>query len=130
MRFSVEQEVSRGTAEDRPSLGLFGLLRKDSAYGKQASEQAKTKTKHKVTFNLQKNQTRKASRDPDGKCYKYLFLPLCEKFQVMIFISIFKSCPFCPLCQCVNLGLEETVFLFLTQMCLDEFKMGQNHRQI
>lgn len=57
----------RGTADDRPSLGLFGLLRKDSAHGKQASEQAKTKTKHKVTFNLQKNQTRKASKDQDGK---------------------------------------------------------------
>ncbi|XP_056005277.1 regulator of G-protein signaling 12-like isoform X4 [Ostrea edulis] len=72
-----DNEVSRGTAEDRPSLGLFGLLRKDSAYGKQASEQAKTKTKHKVTFNLQKNQTRKASRDPDEE----KFLELLSKAQ-------------------------------------------------
>lgn len=65
----------KGTAEDRPSLGLFGLLRKDSAYGKQVSEQAKSKTKLKVTFNLQKNQTRKASKDQDGKSVR-LFVSL------------------------------------------------------
>ncbi|XP_061194561.1 regulator of G-protein signaling 12-like isoform X2 [Saccostrea echinata] len=74
---SREKEALKGTAEDRPSLGLFGLLRKDSAYGKQASELAKTKTRHKVTFNLQKNQTRKSSRDPDEE----RFLELLTKAQ-------------------------------------------------
>uniref|UniRef100_A0A8W8MP22 Regulator of G-protein signaling 12 n=1 Tax=Magallana gigas TaxID=29159 RepID=A0A8W8MP22_MAGGI len=74
---SREKEALKGTAEDRPSLGLFGLLRKDSAYGKQVSEQAKSKTKLKVTFNLQKNQTRKASKDQDEE----KFLELLSRAQ-------------------------------------------------
>ncbi|VDI53898.1 regulator of G-protein signaling [Mytilus galloprovincialis] len=60
--------------EDRPSLGLFGLRRKESASVKDPPP-SKMKSKHKVTFNLQKNQTRTSQGDDDK------FLELLSKAQ-------------------------------------------------
>ncbi|XP_033757456.1 LOW QUALITY PROTEIN: regulator of G-protein signaling loco-like [Pecten maximus] len=68
-------QVQRKGSGDHRSLGLFGLLRKESQGGKVA-EMPKVKGKHKVTFNLQKNQTRKAAARDDDQ-----FLDLLSKVQ-------------------------------------------------
>ncbi|XP_060064951.1 regulator of G-protein signaling loco-like isoform X2 [Ylistrum balloti] len=68
-------QVQRKGSGDHRSLGLFGLLRKESQAGKVA-EMPKAKSKHKVTFNLQKNQTRKAAARDDDQ-----FLDLLSKVQ-------------------------------------------------
>lgn len=60
-------------SDDHRSLGLFGLRRKESACVKDPP--AKMKSKHKVTFNLQKNQTRTSQADDDR------FLELLSKAQ-------------------------------------------------
>ncbi|XP_021378648.1 regulator of G-protein signaling 12-like isoform X2 [Mizuhopecten yessoensis] len=68
-------QVPRKGSGDHRSLGLFGLLRKESQAAKVA-DMPKVKSKHKVTFNLQKNQTRKAETQEDDR-----FLDLLSKVQ-------------------------------------------------
>ncbi|XP_069139918.1 regulator of G-protein signaling 14-like [Argopecten irradians] len=69
-------QVPRKGSGDHRSLGLFGLRRKESQAAGKAVEMPKVKHKHKVTFNLQKNQTRKAATQDDDK-----FLDLLSKVQ-------------------------------------------------
>ncbi|KAK3095243.1 hypothetical protein FSP39_012078 [Pinctada imbricata] len=71
---SKVKDHQKGT-DDHRSSGLFGLLRKETPSAKLGLEQAKTKTKHKVTFNLQKNQTRRTDPDDDN------FFDLLSKVQ-------------------------------------------------